>query len=50
MDIEINNKQDLDDFAIFIINETVKNIKPYQNGYGLYVDYETIYKNCGITD
>ena len=34
------------DFAIFIINETIKNVKPYQNGTGLYIDYETIYKNC----
>ena len=34
------------EFAIFIINETIANVEPYQNGTGLHIDYETIYKNC----
>jgi hypothetical protein len=42
----ISEHETATDFAIFIINEAIRNVKPYQNGTGLHIDYETIYKNC----
>jgi hypothetical protein len=42
----ISEHKSATDFAIFIINKTIANVEPYQNGAGLYIDYETIYKNC----
>lgn len=42
----ISEHESAADFAIFIINEAIANVEPYQNGTGLHIDYETIYKNC----
>ena len=42
----ISEHETATDFAIFIINEAIANVEPYQNGTGLHIDYETIYKNC----
>ena len=54
MELELNKKAWLkiqkefehpNDFIVGIINDTIANTKSYSNGYGLYVDYDKIYKN-----
>jgi hypothetical protein len=59
MGLELDKKNWLDiqkqytnpnDFIISVINCTVINIKPYANGYGLYVDYDKIYNEKLVDD
>jgi hypothetical protein len=42
------SKKELHELLIQTINETVNNTQSNTNGYGITVDYQTIYKNLGL--